>query len=214
MVQASVIRALLLKLGDPRMVATAEVQIRQMGTKIIHDLHRFVESTADDKARDKALSIAVDMADPQSLPLFRRMLSSPRPAMRSLAAQGLYRQNSTDAAAALVQTIDDNPDMLRRESTPSVAALMEMGLPSLVHVLPLLDAPGRDTRLRAQAVLMRITRDDIKTSMGSKAVKADADQAWNALWEKNGNYHIDLPVARRQHAIAAWTQWANQQSRE
>lgn len=213
MVRTSAIQELLRKLGNPRTQATAKAELRRMGGKIFSELHEFVESTADEAARMKALALVVDMTDSRSLPLFWRLLSSPIPAVRSFAAQGLYKQNSPDAAAALVQTINDNPDMLRRESTPSVAALMDMGLESLPHILPLLDAHGRDTRLRAQTVLMRVTYDHVKNSMGEKAVKSDVDRTWNDLWRKNGDYHIDLPVDRRQRAIAAWAHWVKSKRR-
>ena len=57
--------------------------------------------------------------------------------------------------ARLVATINDSPDPSHGDLTPSVHALVRLGLPALPSVLPLLESEDKWTRLRAQRVLER-----------------------------------------------------------
>ena len=64
----------------------------------------------------------------------------------------------SDDIARLIATINDSPDPSHGDLTPSVHALVRIGLPALPSVLPLLESEDKWTRLRAQRVLERTTR--------------------------------------------------------
>jgi len=53
----------------------------------------------------------------------------------------------------LVETIDDNPDRLHVDVTPSVRELSALRLPAAKAVLPLMDHANKVTRMRAFRVL-------------------------------------------------------------
>jgi hypothetical protein len=62
-----------------------------------------------------------------------------------------------DDITKLVQSIDDNPDPLHADDTPSVHRLIEKGLPSVSPVLMLMMSESQHTRMRAQRVLEGVT---------------------------------------------------------
>jgi HEAT repeat protein len=90
------------------------------------------------------------MADAQAL---RRALDDPDEQVRSEAAVGLAELGDTQALDALIRTIDDAPDPLHLDVTPSVRALGAYGPEAIPRLLDLLDAPEELTRLHAQRAL-------------------------------------------------------------
>ena len=98
--------------------------------------------------------------------------------------------------ARLVATINDSPDPSHGDLTPSVHALVRLGLPALPSVLPLLESEDKWTRLRAQRVLERTTRAWVHERSPARSGSREADYAWMQLWQDNGGYDWEAPAQR------------------
>ena len=107
----------------------------------------------------------------------------------------------------LLATINDSPDPLHFDLTPSVHALSKMGLRVLPSLLPLLSSADLRTRQRAQRVLERVTFDKISETIKPRPLSDAARTAWTKLWEENGSYKWDAPEDQRETAVARWREW-------
>jgi hypothetical protein len=107
----------------------------------------------------------------------------------------------------LVQSIDDNPDPLHADYTPSVHQLIEKGLPAVPPVLVLMRSDSKDTRLHAQRVLEGITMKRFGFVIGKGWAKADGEEKWRELWKKLGNMQWDESLERRNKSIVLWEKW-------
>jgi hypothetical protein len=116
--------------------------------------------------------------------------------------------------ARLVATINDSPDPSHGDLTPSVHALVRIGLPALPLVLPLLESEDKWTRLRAQRVLERATRAWVHEQSPARAGSREADYTWMKLWQDNGGYDWEAPAAERAYALALWKSWLEGQTRD
>src|SRR5947209_2552838 len=83
-------------------------------------------------------------------------LQSPDEHTRAMAAQGLVRLKHPDALSACLRTLNDDPDPLHLDVTPSVVSLGEMGLKAVGPLLDLMDDPNEQARLHAQRALESI----------------------------------------------------------
>jgi HEAT repeat protein len=145
--------------------------------------------------------------EPGAEDMFRRALTSEDEEVRSIAARGLFELGASDAVDALLRTIDDAPDMLHADVTPSVNALGSLGLSVLPRVLPLLNAAERATRQHAQRVLERAGFREIEEELRPRPLSQEARRAWTELWERNGSYDWDAPPEARQRSIELWKAW-------
>jgi hypothetical protein len=118
----------------------------------------------------------------------------------------------SDDIARLIATINDSPDPSHGDLTPSVLALVRLGLPALPPVLPLLESEDKWTRLRAQRVLERTTKAWVREQTPGRGSSREADYAWMALWQANGNYDWEAPPAQRAAAGARWQDWLKGQT--
>jgi hypothetical protein len=107
----------------------------------------------------------------------------------------------------LLATINDAPDPLHFELTPSVHALSAMGVGVLPALLPLLSSADPRTRQRAQRVLERVTFDEISKTLKPRPLSSTATNAWRDLWEANGSYQWDGPEDQREAALMRWQAW-------
>ena len=119
----------------------------------------------------------------------------------------------SDDIARLIATINDSPDPSHGDLTPSVHALVRLGLPALPALLPLLESDDKWTRLRAQRVLEGTTRAWVGEGIPRRPVTRLADYAWIELWERNGSYNWEGPAETRTAAIERWREWLQGQSR-
>lgn len=149
----------------------------------------------------------VEMKDPRATATFRAALDSDDEDIRAIAATGLFQLGTEDALQACLKTIDDSPDMLHFEVTPSVRALTKMGLPALSSVLPLLDAENEETRRHAQKVLEQVTFDEIAKDVTATRGSPPVMTEWETLWKNNGPYQWNAPADQRRAAIERWKQW-------
>jgi HEAT repeat protein len=144
----------------------------------------------EDANRKTMLRELMRLGDARAVDLFRASLDDSDEDVRAIAAQGLYRLRTPDAIDALVRTIDDSPDLLHYDVTPSVQALSKIGWPALPAVLPLLEAAEPRTRQHAEKVL-----------------RAIVGERGNALWRENGSYGWDAPEDERAESVRRWRQW-------
>lgn len=157
--------------------------------------------------RKAILRILVELSDTRAEPVFRSSLSSTDEEIRALAAQGLVKLNATDAMAACLATINDAPDMLHADVTPSVHALASMGMLVLPALLPLLMSSDARTRQRGQKVLEQVTFDKVSRVVQPRPLSDAARTAWMALWATNGSYQSDGPESDRAASVDLWTRW-------
>jgi HEAT repeat protein len=115
------------------------------------------------------------------------------PDVRAHAALGLARVGDRRATAALVRTIDDLPDIEHHPYSLSVYGLIDLGLPALPTVVPLLSAVHAITRQRAFEVV--------------RATVTATGWDWPALWTSLGRYDPDTEPAEREAAAAQWAAW-------
>jgi hypothetical protein len=112
-----------------------------------------------------------------------------------------------DEIAQLVQTIDDNPDRLHADVTPSVLKLTKLGLPAARAVLPLLDSPKQLTRMRAFRVLGNVVMRHYGWQPQQGYAVAGQEERVRDLMQANGDYTVTAPREERQQAIAKWRAW-------
>jgi hypothetical protein len=107
----------------------------------------------------------------------------------------------------LVNSIDENPDPLHSDYTPSVYQLIEKGLPSVSHVLILMRSESQDTRMRAQRVLEGVTMKRYGFVFGKGWAQVDGEEKWRRFWKELGNMQWNDPLENRNKSITLWNHW-------
>ncbi|HEX8852003.1 MAG TPA: hypothetical protein VF754_00875, partial [Pyrinomonadaceae bacterium] len=153
------------------------------------------------------LRLLLELKDARAEAAFRLALDSAVEEVRALGALGLHRLGAHDSLAACVATIDDAPDPLHFDTTPSVRALSEMGIPALRAVLPLLEAEDPRTRQHAQKVFELVTLAHVSSQLNPPPLSNIARERWMKLWESHGSYAWNQPEEARREAVRHWTQW-------
>ena len=111
----------------------------------------------------------------------------------------------------LVKTINDDPDPLHADVTPSVLKLSEEGLAGARAVLDLLDASGLLTRRRAQRVIEGVVMRRHGWVAGQGYTDPDGQQKTQDLLAANGNYQADAVPGERRRAAEKWRRWLESQ---
>lgn len=108
----------------------------------------------------------------------------------------------------LVQTINDSPDMLHIDYTPSVHLLCGCGLEAIKGIVPLLNSENNLERLRAQRVLEGVINRKYgwKGGVGFPHGSEDEEKV-KILMEENGNYQYNASIENRSASIEKWEQW-------
>jgi HEAT repeat protein len=181
----------------------------QTGASVVDKLLSALAGDLDPEHRKMIMRVLLELNDPHSEEVFRKSLDSDDEDMRAIAATGLYWLGAVDALEACLKTIDDAPDMLHYDTTPSVQALTKIGLPALHSLLPLLDAEDERTRQHAQKVLEQVTFNEIKKALNPPPLSPLATTEWRKVWESNGDYQWNGPAEQRRAAIKRWEQWIN-----
>jgi len=119
-----------------------------------------------------------------------------------------HNADKSEEIRRLIQTIDENPDRLHVDVTPSVLRLSELGLPAASAVIELLDSPDWMTRKRAQRVLEGIVmrRHGWRPGQGYPDPHAGQERT-QAVLEANGNYQADADPEVRRRSIELWRRW-------
>lgn len=111
----------------------------------------------------------------------------------------------------LVRTINDDPDPLHTDVTPSVLGLIEQGLPGARAVVDLLDAPELLTRRRAQRVLEGVVMRRHGWVAGRGYTDPDGERRTRDLLSDNGDYQADAAPEARRRAAERWRRWLESQ---
>ena len=197
------------QLADLQTRNAARDQLVQAGASVVDKLLSALTGDFEPEHRKTIMRVLLELNDPRTEEAFRKSLDSDDEEIRSIAAAGLYKQGAADALYACLKTIDDAPDMLHYDITPSVQALTKMGFPALKSLLPLLDAANERTRQHAQKVLEQVTFNEVKKALNPPPLSPLATTEWRKLWEGNGSYQWNGPEDQRRAAIKRWEQWIN-----
>lgn len=198
------------QLADLKTRSAARVRLIQMGWPAVDELLSALNEDIELAHRKTIMRILLQLEDKRAQDLFRRSLNSDDEEIRAISATGLYKLGAEVALKACVSTINDAPDMLHYDITPSVLALAEMGIPALQYVLPLLDSADARTRQHAQRVFERVTFNEVSRLVNPLPLSNLATTEWTALWEKNGSYAWDAPETQRRVATEQWERWLNE----
>ena len=115
----------------------------------------------------------------------------------------------------LIETINQHPDLLHLDYTPSVHKLSECGLQAVMEILPLLDSNDTWERFRAQRVLEGV----VQRRYGWKAgqgypVESNGEEKVRVLINEMGNYQADASKEVRTISIKKWKNWLQTQMHE
>lgn len=132
-------------------------------------------------------------------------LESPSETVRSEAARRLHRLEHPRALEACLATINDAPDPLHLDMTPSVQCLREIGEPALPPLLDLLASEDRMTRLRAERAVLWITK--IPFGFDGQQWRGDGLEEWSEWWREIG-YDSDAEAIQRNNAVARLREWS------
>lgn len=185
----------------------AAAELRRHGLEAVVALRAALGGPLTPDHRRAALSVLGELKAPDAADALREALDSADEVVRSLGARGLWLLGTDDALAALVATLDDAPDLLHADVTPSATALSAMGLAALPPLLPVLAAGDPPTRQRAQRVLERVTLDAVGGDLPPPRAPELARHEWTALWKANGSYKWDGPDDARAQAVERWRAW-------
>ncbi|MFT5354936.1 MAG: hypothetical protein ACI9KE_002149 [Polyangiales bacterium] len=129
-----------------------------------------------------------DAAEPQ--------MEQARPSEESAAAASTTDEQPSELAR-LVASIDENPDNLHLDLTPSVHALSALGLPGARAVIPLLAVDEHMTRLHAQRVVELVVSREFGFRPGSGFPSLEMDEAARRVIVGWGYAHDAAETDRR-----------------
>jgi len=198
---------LIKQLADPQMRDAARDRLIKSGAAVVDELHSALATDLETEHHRTIIRVLLELNDPRSEEAFRSALDSDDEVTRAIGASGLYKLGAADALEACLRTINDAPDMLHYDITPSVRALTAMGLPVLKSLLPLLEADDERTRQHAQKVLEQVTFNEIKRELNPPPLSQRAQTEWMKLWEANGSYQWNAAGEQRREAIKLWEHW-------
>lgn len=96
----------------------------------------------------------------------------------------------------LYARLNDDPDLLHADYTPSVHDLIRAGRPALPRALDLMQSDDRATRVRAQRVLEGVTLREYGFVQGEGWKPPDGEAEWRWFWARLGDLRYDGPRTR------------------
>jgi hypothetical protein len=205
--------SLIQQLADPVAGKAAGQALLRQGPAAVEALLAALGRDPGLELRTQILRILSELKDERAHETFRRALDSNQEDLRAIGARGLHRLGAPEALDACIATIDDSPDPLHCDVTPSAQALSEMGLSALPAILPLLGSANDRTRQRAQKVLETVTFKEVSAAVKPRPLSDRARAEWADLWKRNGSYRWDGPTEARKAAIERWQQWLGARAR-
>jgi len=164
-------------------------------------------ASPDADTRAAAMDTLAGLAVVEAAPFLRQGLRDTDERVRSHAARGLVRIGHAEALPACLSTIDDNPDELHLDLTPSVHALGEMGIEAIAPLLELMSSGKRDTRMHAQRALEMIVARRFGFRPGRGFPDVNAESAARRVWVDNGGYEFSANAGDRNASIVLWRRW-------
>lgn len=125
------------------------------------------------------------------------------------------KENDATSAevARLVQSINENSDLLHADYSPSVHKLCAMGMPALRNgALELLVSPDPESRMRGQTVLGTVVMQQFGFVPGQGWSKESREREVELLWEKNGSYAWNASESDRDSSYKIWRAWVKAQT--
>ncbi len=136
--------------------------------------------------REQVIYALARLADTRAQAAFQAGLHDVEEGVRAQAAVGLARIHHPAALAALLQTLDDAPDMLHMDVTPAVQELPKLGLAAAPALLERMANAAPMTRLHAQRAF-----EDLIAKLGTAVPQGAA-------------YAHDSSAAQRRAAVQRW----------
>lgn len=206
------IHVLIEQLSDLNTRNAARAELIRRGSSAVKELLSKLDEDIELDYRKTLLRVLLEIKDARAEATFRKSLHSADEDIRAIGAGGLFSLGAKDAIDACVATINDAPDILHYDITPSVVALSEMGIPALQATLPLLDSEAARTRQRAQKLFELITFNEVSRRVKPRPLSDAARIEWMALWTKNGSYQWNAPEEQRKSAVKLWEEWLKNDS--
>ncbi len=125
-----------------------------------------------------------------------------------------YHENTNDCKNInlWIETINENPDMLHLDYTPSVHKLSECGLLAGIAILALLDREDTWERYRAQRVLEGVVQRKYGWQAGhGYPPGSDGEERVRNLFREMGSYQADASMEARTASIEKWKNWLQAQ---
>jgi hypothetical protein len=194
-------------LADVSKRNAARDELVRLGSQATPFLLKAADAPKNPEHYKTILRMLLLIRDPQAQDLFRQALASSDADERALGGRGLYLINAPDALSALEQTINDSPDPLHWEHTPTVQSLIEMGMAALPTVFALMDSGNESSRRRAQYVLATVVLQDVTRRLQPKSFTNEALQEWERLHKANGSYEWNETDSVRTSSIEQWKRW-------
>jgi HEAT repeat protein len=182
---------------EPNTRALALADLVQHGSAAVPVLMEAFNTT-DEGVRTQVARALAEIADPSSADTLARAVSDNNGEVRARGAQGLARMNDHRAVSALVDTINDFPDVLHDPFTLSVYELIRLGPPILPAIVPLLKSADAITRQRAFLVFRIIISNLPEVT------------DWEQFWQSFGSYDPDATAQERDRAADQLASWVNQ----
>ncbi|HEY2722874.1 MAG TPA: HEAT repeat domain-containing protein [Chitinophagaceae bacterium] len=157
-----------------------------------------LEVLSNDMQPQRVLAAAAlaTIADKTSADIVSKYIDDGNEKVRAWSAIALRRMNDIRALPSLFKTINDYPDEAHTDQTLSTYALIQWGEEILLPLIPLLNAPERETRQHAFSVLKKVVYNKLKTK-----------EAWENAWVTNGSYNADSMEQLRLSGIEKWEKW-------
>jgi HEAT repeat protein len=149
-------------------------------------------------ARAQVMYALERIADPRAQRVFEAGIQDSDEQVRAYAARGLAGVGHPGALAGLLATLNDAPDPMHLDRTPSVEALAAFGIDAVAPLLDRLLDDDSMTRLHAQRALELI--------LAARPGGQDY-QALHSAWRQHGDYAWDADAERRRSAVESLRNW-------
>ena len=117
----------------------------------------------------------------------------------------------TDATAERVKTllarIDDDPDPLHIDFTPTVHELINVGVPAILPTLDLMLSDDNLTRMRAQRVIEGVMGVEYGFVSGQGWKKVGGEEQWRKQWAELGDLDYQASSEKRLASVTLWKSW-------
>jgi HEAT repeat protein len=173
---------------------------------------RTLAGEADPDVRAAAIYVAAEIGAKGLADVLLDALEDSDPRCRAQAARGLFGIGHPNALDAALRTLDDDPDALHADMTPSVRTLGAIGLRAVPGILDRMLANDEMTRLHAQRALEAVLDRRHGFVAGRGYPSAADEEARRKEWKAQGSYRHDAPVAARQASVALWRRWLEKAS--
>jgi HEAT repeat protein len=181
-------------------------ELIQIGPPAVPELLSLVGDEGADQ-RAQTMYALSEIGAPEAAEAFKQGLHDKDERVRAYASVGLSRIGDSDSLEAAIQTINDAPNQMHLDLTPSVFALGGMGLSAVTALLDLMMNDDENTRLHAQRALEMIVGRQHGFEIGHGFPTPDAEQQALAQWQANGNFDYAAPAEARGAAVEKWRDW-------